>query len=179
MSRSIVDYFSQNYDKLVKTSILICSRFTKNPSSIGEDILHDVAVILCKKEKELADVKDYGAYIAVCIRRAAINYVKKHSRSVPVDIEQIVHEIDKYECSPEYDYFEWMASLEKQLLRYDPRMRKAFIAHYIDDVPSTTLAAELGISEKALSLRFARMRKELREKAPSMFKHLSILLMIR
>ena len=57
-------------------------------------------------------------------------------------------------------------------------MRKAFIAHYVDDVPSNRLAIELGISEKALSLRFARMRKELRDKAPSMFKHLNILLLI-
>lgn len=179
MSRSIVDYFSQNYDKLVKTSILICSRFSKNPSLIGEDILHDVAVLLCKKEHELTDVKDYGAYIAVCIRHAAINYVKKHSRSIPVDMEQIAYEFEKYESSPEYDYFEWIVSLEKHLQRYDPQMRKAFIAHYVDDVPSTLLAAELGITEKALSLRFARMRKELRDKAPSMFKHLTILLMIR
>lgn len=178
MARSIVDYFSQNYDSLVKTSVLICSRFTYNPSSIGEDILHDVAVVLCKKEQELADVKDYGAYIAVCIRRAAINYVKKHSRSVPVDMEHIVYELDKYESSPEYDYFEWIVSLEKQLQRYDPKMRNAFIAHYVDDVPSNKLAVELGITEKALSLRFARMRKELRDKAPSMFKHLNILLLI-
>ena len=178
MARSIVDYFSQNYDSLVKTAVLICSRFTYNPSSIGEDILHDVAVVLCKKEQELADVKDYGAYIAVCIRRAAINYVKKHSRSVPVDMEHIVYELDKYESSPEYDYFEWIASLERHLRRFDPKMRNAFIAHYVDDVPSNTLATELGITEKALSLRFARMRKELRDKAPSMFKHLNILLLI-
>lgn len=179
MSRSIVDYFSQNYDKLVKTSILICSRITKTPSLIGEDILHDVAVILCKKEQELSDVRDYGAFIAVCIRRTAINYIKKHSRSIPVDMEQIMCKLDKYESSPDYDYFEWVASLEKHLQGFDSQMRKAFIAHYIDDVPSTRLAAELGITEKAISLRFARMRKELRDKAPSMFKHLSILLMIR
>lgn len=178
MSRSIVDYFSQNYDKLVKTSVHICSRFTRDSMSIGEDILHDVAVVLCKKEQELVDVKDYGAYIAVCIRRAAINYVKKHSRSVPVDMEQIIYELDKNQSSSEYDYLEWIASLEKHLQKFDPRMRKAFIAHYVDDVPSSKLATELGITEKALSLRFARMRKELRDKAPSMFKHLNILLLI-
>ena len=94
-------------------------------------------------------------------------------------MEQVAFDLDNYDIGPEYDYFEWVASLEKHLQRFDPRMRKAFIAHYIDDVPSTKLAAELGITEKALSLRFARMRKELRENAPSMFKHLSILLMIR
>ena len=141
MARSIVDYFSQNYDALVKTSVLICSRFTNNPSSIGEDILHDVAVVLCKKEQELTDVKDYGAYIAVCIRRAAINYVKKHSRSVPVDMEQVVFDLDNYDIGPEYDYFEWVASLERHLRRFDPKMRKAFIAHYVDDVPSKKLAS--------------------------------------
>ena len=179
MSRSIVDYFSQNYDKLVKSSVRICSYFTKNPSAIGEDVLHDVAVVLCKKENELTDVKDFGAYIGVCIRRAAINYVKKSARAIPVDMELITDKLDNYDACSEYDYFEWIASLEKHLQRFDPRMRKPFIAHYIDDVPSNKLAAELGITEKALSLRFARMRKELHDKAPSMFKHLNILLMIR
>lgn len=178
MTRSIVDYFSQNYDTLVKASILICSRFTKNPSAIGEDILHDVAVVLCKKEQELADVKDYGAYIAVCIRRAAINYVKKHSRSIPVDMEQLIMDLDNIGNDAEYDYLEWVTSLEKHLQKFDPQMRKAFIAHYMDDVPSSKLAEQLGITENALSLRFSRMRKELQEKAPSMFKHLNILLMI-
>ena len=80
------------------------------------------------------------------------------------------------ECSREYDYFEWGASLEKHLQKFDPIMRKAFIAHYIDDIPSTALATELGISEKALSLRFSRMRKELKRSAPSMFRHLMVLL---
>ena len=177
MQRSIVDYFSQNYAQLVKASVRICSRIARDPS-IGEDILHDVAVILCKKEQELSDVKDYGAYIAVCIRRATLNYVKKNSRSIPTESEQIESTMSKNASCTEYDYYEWIVSLEKHLRRYDPRMRKAFIAHYIDDVPSSELAAELGITENALSLRFAQMRKTLRDRAPSMFKHLNILLMI-
>lgn len=178
MPRSIIDYFSQNYAQLVKASAYICSWITRD-TSIAEDILHDVAVVLCKKEEELADVKDYGAYIAVCIRHAAINYAKKNSRTIPVDMEQADGKMDVVDSKSEYDYSEWIISLEKHLQRFDPHMRKAFIAHYIDDVPSSMLAAELGITERALSLRFAKMRKALRDKAPSMFRQFSILLMIK
>lgn len=177
MPRSIVDYFSQNYAQLVKASVYICSWITRD-TSIAEDILHDVAVVLCKKEEELADIKDYGAYIAICIRHAAINYAKKNSRSIPVDMEQADRKLDVVDSKSEYDYSEWIISLEKHLQRFEPYMRRAFIAHYIDDVPSSVLAAELGITERALSLRFSKMRKVLRDRAPSMFRQFSILLMI-
>ena len=175
VSRSILDYFAQNYADLLNTSVKICARICANPSA-GEDVLHNVAVVLCKKQDELADIQNYGAYIAVCIRRAAINYAKRNSHSIPFGLDRMDIEPDPHAGSREYDYFEWVASLEKHLQKFDPIMRKAFIAHYIDDVPSTALAAELGISEKALSLRFSRMRKELKRFAPSMFRHLMVLL---
>lgn len=178
MARSIVDYFSQNYEELVRLSVKVCARFSMDPLPVAEDILHDVAVVLCKKEKELSDLTDYGAYIAVCLRRAAINYVKRQARSVPVDGTRIVNWPQGDRENRTYDYLEWVQTLEKELQRFDPLMRRAFIAHYIDDVPSHDLAQDLGITQKALSLRFAKMRRALKSRAPGMFRHLNILLML-
>ena len=177
MARSVIDYFTENYHDLLALAVQVCARICKKPTA-GEDVLHQVALVLCKKQQELSDVEDCGAYIAVCIRRAAINYAMRESRQIPMGLERLERETEAGDAAGAYDYFEWVASLEKHLARFDPAMRRAFVAHYIDGVPSRQLAEELGISEKALSLRFARMRKELRQNARSMFKHLNVLLLI-
>ena len=177
VSRSIIDYFAQNYTDLLALSVGVCGRITAKPEA-GEEVLHQVALTLCKKQRELQDVRDYGAYIAVCIRRAAINYAKREAHAIPMGLELMEREQSLQASDKAYDYMEWVVSLEKELQRFDPLMRKAFIAHYVDDEPIRTLAAALGISEKALSLRFIRMRKELKHTGASMFRQLNVLLLV-
>ena len=177
MSRSIVDYFSQNYEELLSLAVQVCSRVSSRPEA-GADVLHQVAVTLCERQRELTDVKDYGAYIAVCIRRAAINYAKREARAMPMGLDSQDAAPDDRRAEEAYDYWEWVASLEMHLDRFDPVMRQAFIAHYVDEVPSGQLARELGISEKALSLRFSRMRRALKQNGSSMFRHLNVLLLL-
>ena len=54
MSRSILDYFSQNYPDLLALAVQVCAHMTSRPEA-GEDVLHQVAVALCQREAELAD----------------------------------------------------------------------------------------------------------------------------
>lgn len=176
MSRTILDYFSQNYDDLLALAVQVCARVSVKPDA-GEDVLHQVVIVLCQRHRELDDVQDYGAYIATCIRRAAINYARKESHTVPVGLERFDNEPDR-RLSEGFDYTEWVATLEKHLYRFKPEMRKAFVDHYINDAPLTQVAESLGISEKALSSRFTRMRRELKKNAASLFRHLNVLLMI-
>ncbi len=177
MSRSIIDYFSQNYSDLLTLSVRVCARISSKPDA-GEEVLHQVALVLCQKQQDLQDVKDYGAYIAVCIRRAAINFARREARAVPVGLELFEREPSLHGSDRAYDYSEWVLSLEKHLKRFDPDMRRTFVAHYVDDEPVRDLAAALGISEKALSLRFLRMRRELKHSGTSMFRHLNVLLLL-
>ena len=177
MSRSILDYFTQNYSDLLALAVQVCAHMTSRPDA-AEDVLHQVAVILCQRQQELTDVKDCGAYIATCIRRAAINYARKESRSLPVGLDQMEGDPNTGVVSEAYDYMEWVASLEKHLDEFDPVMRQAFVAHYVDEVPSGQLARDLGVSEKTLSSRFARMRRALKKNASSMFRHLNVLLLL-
>ena len=57
-------------------------------------------------------------------------------------------------------------------------MRSAFIAHYVDNVPLIEIAAKLGLSVKALSGRFARMRKALKNNARSLFNQFNVLILL-
>ena len=109
VSRSILDYFAQNYADLLSTSVKICARICASPSA-GEDVLHNVAVVLCKKQDELADIQNYGAYIAVCIRRAAINYAKRNSHSIPFGLDRMDIEPDPH-APFRLDWIAWISSL--------------------------------------------------------------------
>ena len=52
MSRSIIDYFSQNYTDLLALSVRVCGRISAKPEA-GEEVLHQVALVLCQKQQEL------------------------------------------------------------------------------------------------------------------------------
>ena len=139
---------------------------------------------LCKREIELKHVENCGAFIAVCIRRAAISLFRRkaHERVTdPYFLESfqesaVIQEVDKN--SPEYDYLEWVESLESHLGAYPQEMRNAFIAHYVNNVPLSEIAAKLGLSVKALSGRFARMRKALKNDARSLFDQFNVLILL-
>ncbi len=179
MANKLIKYFIQHYDELVLTTVRITKCYED-----AEDVLQSVALTLCKREKELEHVENCGAFIAVCIRRAAISFFRRkvHERVTdPYFLEvfqdsTIIQETNK--SSPEYDYLEWVESLENHLSAYPLEMRNAFIAHYIDNVPLDELSAKLGLSVKALSGRFARMRKALKNNARSLFDQFNVLILL-
>lgn len=179
MANKLIKYYIQHYDELILTTV----RITKNYED-AEDVMQSVALALCKREKELAHIDNCGAFIAVCIRRAAISLFRRkaHERVTdPYFIEiyqdsEVIQEVNK--TSPEYDYLEWVESLESHLGSYSQEMRSAFIAHYVDNVPLNEIAAKLGLSVKALSGRFARMRKALKNDARSLFDQFNVLILL-
>mgnify|MGYP000859446928 CR=1 FL=1 len=141
----------------------------------AQDVLHDVAVVLLTKQRELEDVEYNAGFLAVCIRRTALNYFRKNARcdvQYPVILAEICMDPESSVC---YDYIEWVISLDKHLSKFSSEMRKAFIEHYLDNVPIEDIAEKLGITANALSLRFSRMRETLAGNAPGMLRHLMVL----
>lgn len=179
MANKLIKYYIQHYDELIITTV----RITKSYGD-AEDVMQNVALALCKREKELAHVENCGAFIAVCIRRAAISLFrhKAHERVTDPYFLEIYQEnaVMQEICrnSPEYDYLEWVESLESHLSAYSQEMRNAFIAHYVDNVPLSEIAVQLGLSVKALSGRFARMRNALKNNARSLFNQFTVLILL-
>ena len=180
LANKLIKYYIQHYDELVLATVSITKSYAD-----AEDVLQSVALTLCKREMELAHVKNCEAFITVCIRRTAISLFrhKVHERVTdPYFLEvyqesAVMQEVDKN--SPEYDYLEWVESLESHLGSYSQEMRNAFIAHYVDNVPLIEIAAKLGLSVKALSGRFARMRNALKKNnARSLFNQFNVLILL-
>ncbi|MDO4564631.1 MAG: sigma-70 family RNA polymerase sigma factor [Clostridia bacterium] len=170
MSETIVEYYERNYQELLKLAVMTLKDF-----DAAQDVLHDVAVVILKKQDDLSDVRNCGAYLAQCIRRSALNYIRKHSRMIYQDPALMSELCEHSEVEAEYDYVEWVALIEDYLQKYPVEMRKAFIAHYLDDVPVTAIAKMLDIHPKAVYRIFARMRDTLAKQSPSTLRHINVL----
>ncbi len=170
---TILEYFEREYRSLLKLAVMMVKDV-----DAAQDVLHNVAVVLLKKQYELEDVENYPAFLAVCIRRAALNYFRKNARydvQDPDVLAEICVHPESYAC---YDYVEWVVSLEKCLTSFSPEMRKAFVEHYLDNMPIEIISERLGITANALSLRFMRMRETLAGDSPRMLRHLNIIALL-
>ena len=56
---NIIDYFERNYRQLLLSAVMMIKDVDK-----AQDILHNVAVALLKRQNELSDLEHPGAYIA-------------------------------------------------------------------------------------------------------------------
>lgn len=169
----IIDYFERNYRQLLLSAVMMIKDVDK-----AQDILHNVAVALLKKQNELSDMRYPGAYIAQCIYRATLNYLRKEARSAPYDPAALSEMCCSTAPGIEYDYVEWVISIEAHLQKFDPEMRKVFIAHYLDGVPIDDIARRMGLTPNAITLRLKRMRSALARSAPSMLRHIDVMTLL-
>ena len=162
MDETIIEYFERDYPRLLKLAIILLKDV-----DAGREVLHNVAVALLTRQNDLTDVENPGAYLAQCVRKAALSYLREKARMLPHDPLALAQTYDSPQSNAAYDYAEWAISLDSYLQKYAPNMRSAFILHYLDDVPLEAIAKSLGITINALSLRFRRMRRALAKSAPN------------
>ena len=159
----LIDIFVQNYDKLSITAIMILK-----DKDAAWDVMQSVAVVLLKKEYSIEEIQKPMAYLATCVRRATLNYLRDESRSYSTDptlLESINHDMDSYKA---IDYLEWTDSLNSYLENYSSELKDAFIRHYVDGYPLAQIAGELGMTPNALSQQFKRMRNHIKAQSPSL-----------
>lgn len=166
----IIQYFERNYKSLLLCAVMMIKDVDK-----AQDILHSVAVGLLTRKDELSELRHPSAFIAQCIYRATLNYLRKEARSEAYDPVVLAETCPHPGPSVAYDYVEWVASIEAYLQKYSPQMRQAFVDHYLDGVPVETIAAKLGLTPNAVTLRLKRMRDTIAKEGPDMLRHIEIL----
>lgn len=170
MESNIRKCFVMKYDEMVKLAVMIVG-----DKAISDDILHEVIVNLLTREDELNDIDNYLGFITVCLRRAALNYYRKKSRTELRDPDIMAETLMHPGTDAQYDYVEWVLSLHHNLSEYKPEYRQAFIDCFVDGVPAGEIALKLGISKNAMELRFKRMKKTLQGKDPGIARQLYFL----
>lgn len=168
----IIKYFEEHYRDLLKLAL----RITKNLDD-AYDVLQDVAVVLVQKKDDLYDVENPAGYLAVCIRRRALNFLRNSKHSVTTDPDNMKELCQDIDFEMEIEQSEWTIWLEKYMQKCTPEMRKAFIEHYIDDIPLETIAERMGRKPNTLSQQFKRMRESIARQSPRTMMHLMVLML--
>ena len=173
MASSIMNFIEENYQSLLWFAV----RMTGNWAD-GEDVLQTVATKVCAKQDELKDIAHCKSYLMVCIRNATFNQRRTKARQRVADesYEKLKDTISDPAIKQEYEFVEWIESLDHHLAYYDEASRKAFIAYYVDQVPLEEVAASLGLTKRQTTKKFESMRNYLKHHHMHLFVQLSVLL---
>lgn len=168
----IIEYFEEHYRDLLQLAL----RMMKDLDD-AYDVLQDVAVVMMQKREELYDVEDPAAFLAVCIRRRALNFLRDSKRSTAMAPDVLENFRTCESSQMEMELSEWTMWLEKYLKKCAPEMRRAFIEHYLDDIPLEMIAERMGIKPNTLSQQFRRMRQSIARQSPRTMVHLMVLML--
>ncbi len=173
MASTIMDFIEENY----QTLLVFAVRMTGNWAD-GEDVLQTVATKICLKQDELKDITHCKSYLMVCIRNAALNQRRTKARQRVADesYEKLEDTFSDPEVNQEYEFVEWIESLDHHLAYYDEASRKAFISYYVDQAPLEEVAASLGLTKRQTTKKFESMRNYLKRHHKHLFVQLSVLL---
>jgi len=169
----IEKFLEENYYDLKKIATMITG-----DTQIAEEVLHNTAVTLLRRRDLLRDVNEPTAYIAVCLRRATINYLRDGANFRKVILLDSTEHLADSKSSKPYCYAEWIIFLDRALEAYPDADREAFRRHYLEDIPIEDIAPGLGLSPNALSKRFAKMRRSIAAKNPSLLQQIEVLVLL-
>lgn len=128
------------------------------------DLLSDLLIEIYENPK-MQDVIEPIPYFKTTLRNKAYNIKKRNSRMIPHDPDMLSGTEPKLYDDTEREHEdmrtrqEW---LNRLLISYSPEIADAFLRCYMDGYSVKELAAELNMSENALSQQFRRMRKKMK-----------------
>jgi RNA polymerase sigma factor (sigma-70 family) len=170
---NVMDFIEENYENLLMLAIKLNGNWAD-----GEDVLQTVAAKICANTDAWKDIKYCKSYLVTCIRNATLNLKRVKARQRFADANDPEWNKALFASDPkqEYEVVEWIASLERHLKHYDPELRNAFIAYYVDQQSLETVAASLGLSKRQTVKKFECMRTYLKRHYKHLFVQLSILM---
>lgn len=166
----LIGIFEKNYSSLSKLAIMILK-----DKAAALDVMQNVALVILTKAYQLSQIEKPIPFLATCVRRAALNYLRDEAKTISTDPVLLEETHDDVYSHTAIDYLEWVMMLEKYLVTYSPELQNAFIKHYVDGYPLDTVAKDIGLSPNALSQQFRRMRKKIADQSPKYGALLTIL----
>lgn len=137
------------------------------------DLLSDLLIEIYENPK-MQDAIDPIPYFKTVLHNMACNIKKRNSRMIPHDPNMLSGTEPKLYDDTEREHEDMRARqewLNRLLISYSPEIADAFLRCYMDGYSVKELAAELNMSENALSQQFCRMRKNMfHEKTTTVFE---------
>ncbi|MGI6643813.1 MAG: RNA polymerase sigma factor [Bacillota bacterium] len=153
---------------------LLRQQYSRRMNYIVRSILRDPAdtedCISDIHEKIWRSIEDYcpekgsfSAWLTAISRNTALNYSRRKDRSH----DRLKHDmVDTQTPSPEDNFLrqEQIVGLKRALSALSPGERRMFYRKYYYLQPTSQIAAELGLTERAVEGKLYRLRKKLQER---------------
>ena len=128
------------------------------------DLLSDLLIEIYENPK-MQDAIDPIPYFKTVLHNRACNIKKRNSRMIPHAPDMLSGTEPKLYDDTEREHEDMRARqewLNRLLISYSPEIADAFLRCYMDGYSVKERAAELNMSENALSQQFCRMRKKMK-----------------
>jgi RNA polymerase sigma factor (sigma-70 family) len=134
----------------------LCAALTRDRDA-AEDLAQETLLEAWRNREKLHDASGADRWLAAIARNVCLRWARRRGRELPVapadEAATVIAELDR----PELE-----SLLERALSLLPPATRDVLVHHYVDGSSHAEIAARLGVSEAAVSMRISRGRAVLR-----------------
>lgn len=145
--------------------VRLCARLTGD-ADVAEDLAHDTLIEAWRNAHKLRDPQGRSPWLSAIARRVCLRWASQRGRdrahlTQAFDCDGRASQEDKSVPDPcdievELERHDLADLLDRALALLPPQTRAVLIARYIHESPHAEIAARLGISDKAVSMRLSR-----------------------
>ena len=136
----------------------------------AQDIVQETFLKIFQELSSLNNPEKFGSWIRVVVRNACLNALRSHRRTIMAQKEMERELAEESFNAPSIESTE-MASMSNLLSRLSEEGAQAFTMHYIEGLPTKSIAQQLGCSSQSIKQRLYRVRKQLQQEVLKMVKN--------
>ncbi|MFL6013399.1 MAG: RNA polymerase sigma factor [Gaiellaceae bacterium] len=139
--------------------VRLCAAISGDPAA-AEDLAQETLLEAWRNAHKLRDPSGAERWLAAIARNVCLRSARRRGRR-PLLLRDAVAG-DEVDLDAGLERAELLELLDRALALLPPETRDAFVQRYVDDAPHGEIAARLGISQDAVSMRLARGKSVLR-----------------
>jgi RNA polymerase sigma-70 factor (ECF subfamily) len=138
--------------------VRLCAAITGNPD-VADDLAQETLLEAWRHRDRLIDPSGAERWLAAIARNVCRRWARTQGRTVSVDCvgDQVAPDLELV-----LEREELVELLERALALLPPQTRDVLVSHYVREVPHAEIAARLGITTDAVSMRVTRGKARLR-----------------
>jgi RNA polymerase sigma-70 factor (ECF subfamily) len=143
--------------------VRLCARLTGSGDA-AEDLAQETLLEAWRNAHKLRDPAGRDRWLAAIARHVCRRWARGRGRELPrlVRPDASHDPADDFDFAVELERHELAELLDRALALLPPETRRVLVERYIDESPHAAIAARLGVSEDAVSMRLSRGKLLLR-----------------
>lgn len=144
--------------------VRLCAAITRDRDA-AEDLAQETLLEAWRHRYKLHDPAGADRWLAAIARNVCLRWARTRGRDVAAAtrFERDIALVDDFDVEVELERAELVELLDRALSLLPPQVRDVLIHRYVNDSPRAEIAARLGVSEDAVSMRLSRGKLMLRK----------------